>query len=183
MVSILADPHLGVCFAYILRSRPSLVAFDEEPSLFTHIEYAEDDSDSDYVDQQDEDMSDMSDDDDDDTESLAETEDEPEDSAVVLYSDITPNEAPILLAHLQSSHMTRDQYLPLAPEGSLVLRAKGGAAEPTDQTRQNCVICMTEPRVIICWPCRCLSLCDDCRGSLAARSSASKHSCPTCRQT
>lgn len=72
------------------------------------------------------------------------------------------------------------------------------------EVRRNCVICTVEPRQIICWPCRyvflfyllhhgmlmyavmsgvsCLALCDDCRENLATRSSASKHTCPCCRQ-
>ncbi|KAH7327840.1 hypothetical protein B0I35DRAFT_415878 [Stachybotrys elegans] len=31
----------------------------------------------------------------------------------------------------------------------------------------QCVVCQCSPRTIIVWPCRCLSLCDDCRVSLA----------------
>ncbi|KAG9232799.1 ubiquitin-protein ligase-like protein [Amylocarpus encephaloides] len=31
----------------------------------------------------------------------------------------------------------------------------------------QCVVCQTNPRAIIVWPCRCLSLCDDCRVTLA----------------
>ncbi|KAI4603707.1 hypothetical protein KJ359_003524 [Pestalotiopsis sp. 9143b] len=31
----------------------------------------------------------------------------------------------------------------------------------------QCVVCYNEPRTIIVWPCRCLSLCDGCRVSLA----------------
>jgi hypothetical protein len=31
----------------------------------------------------------------------------------------------------------------------------------------QCVVCQTSPRSIIVWPCRCLSLCDDCRVTLA----------------
>ncbi|KAL5511351.1 hypothetical protein ACEPAH_4567 [Sanghuangporus vaninii] len=48
--------------------------------------------------------------------------------------------------------------------------------------RMNCVICTSEPRDIICWPCRCLALCNDCRENLASRVSASKHICPCCRR-
>ncbi|EJD02179.1 uncharacterized protein FOMMEDRAFT_168701 [Fomitiporia mediterranea MF3/22] len=48
--------------------------------------------------------------------------------------------------------------------------------------RMNCVICTSEPREIICWPCRCLALCNDCRENLASRVSASKHMCPCCRR-
>ncbi|CAA7270987.1 unnamed protein product [Cyclocybe aegerita] len=46
-----------------------------------------------------------------------------------------------------------------------------------------CVICTTETREIICWPCRCLSMCDNCREALASRSAPTKHRCPCCRQT
>lgn len=31
----------------------------------------------------------------------------------------------------------------------------------------QCVVCQSAPRTIIVWPCRCLSLCDECRVSLA----------------
>jgi hypothetical protein len=31
----------------------------------------------------------------------------------------------------------------------------------------QCVVCQSTPRSIIVWPCRCLSLCDDCRVNLA----------------
>lgn len=31
----------------------------------------------------------------------------------------------------------------------------------------QCVVCQSTPRSIIVWPCRCLSLCDDCRVTLA----------------
>lgn len=31
----------------------------------------------------------------------------------------------------------------------------------------QCVVCQSSPRTIIVWPCRCLSLCDDCRVALA----------------
>ena len=31
----------------------------------------------------------------------------------------------------------------------------------------QCVVCQSSPRTVIVWPCRCLSLCDDCRVSLA----------------
>ncbi|KAL2267742.1 hypothetical protein VTJ83DRAFT_5019 [Remersonia thermophila] len=30
-----------------------------------------------------------------------------------------------------------------------------------------CVVCQSEPRTVIVWPCRCLCLCDECRVSLA----------------
>ncbi|KAJ6509023.1 hypothetical protein C8R45DRAFT_1208587 [Mycena sanguinolenta] len=114
---------------------------------------------------------------------------------VGLYTDLggtTP--APVLLAH-----MTRDDSLPLTRRryGSLVDAgpapqvtevvippvASPAPAQPIDDFRRNCVICTSEIREIICWPCRCLSMCDGCREVLAGRSAASKHRCPCCRQS
>lgn len=48
--------------------------------------------------------------------------------------------------------------------------------------RHVCVVCTIEARDIICWPCRCLAMCDGCRESLASRSAPNKHRCPCCRQ-
>ncbi|KAJ7264011.1 hypothetical protein B0H12DRAFT_1180471 [Mycena haematopus] len=124
-------------------------------------------------------------------------EEEPElgdDETVGLYTDLggtTP--APVLLAH-----MTRDDDLPLtrrrygsfvaarrAPQATEVVippLAPRPPAQPIDELRRNCVICTCDAREIICWPCRCLSMCDGCREVLASRSAASKHRCPCCRQ-
>ncbi|CAK7220941.1 hypothetical protein SBRCBS47491_004358 [Sporothrix bragantina] len=43
--------------------------------------------------------------------------------------------------------------------------ANGAAGMGSDGPQ--CVVCQSAPRTIIVWPCRCLSLCDDCRVSLA----------------
>lgn len=43
----------------------------------------------------------------------------------------------------------------------------------------QCVICQTNPRSIITWPCRCLCVCEECRVSLAMNNFGS---CVTCRQ-
>ncbi|KAI1113387.1 hypothetical protein F5Y14DRAFT_213727 [Nemania sp. NC0429] len=42
-----------------------------------------------------------------------------------------------------------------------------GNDERGAETGPHCVVCHTSPRKIIVWPCRCLSLCDECRVSLA----------------
>ena len=42
---------------------------------------------------------------------------------------------------------------------------QGGSGFGSDGPQ--CVVCQSSPRTIIVWPCRCLSLCDDCRVSLA----------------
>ncbi|PVG04101.1 hypothetical protein CPB86DRAFT_721686 [Serendipita vermifera] len=118
--------------------------------------------------------------------------------------------APVLLAHLTSSTgspLTRRRYSSLLnyQDDSLVQRngwydlqnvpqrslstvqsripGFSGIQDKPEDTVRLCVICMGSERVIICWPCRCLSMCDDCRSNLASRNGPSKHSCPCCRQS
>ncbi|KZF19312.1 hypothetical protein L228DRAFT_285742 [Xylona heveae TC161] len=43
----------------------------------------------------------------------------------------------------------------------------------------QCVVCQCSPRTILIWPCRCLSLCEDCRISLAMNNFAT---CVCCRR-
>lgn len=127
---------------------------------------------------------------------------------VSLFSDLSSapsavTSASVLLAHMtdnSSSPMTRQrfQHLMSAPSqrsNSLLSDWTDVAAtrrssssgtgmhdDSQNEARRNCVICTVEPRQIICWPCRCLALCDDCRENLASRSSASTHTCPCCRR-
>ncbi|KAF8499950.1 hypothetical protein JB92DRAFT_3089932 [Gautieria morchelliformis] len=131
--------------------------------------------------------------------------------AVGLYADISaspprralsPPLAPVLLAHVASAGagpLTRRQYSRLLahprPEdeawGAFVAERRGAAAgRAPDETeaeaedaRRNCVVCTVEARAVICWPCRCLALCDDCRANLASRFPAAKHTCPCCRRS
>ena len=44
----------------------------------------------------------------------------------------------------------------------------------------QCVVCQSAPRNVLAWPCRCLSLCEDCRVSLAMNNFGT---CVCCRQT
>jgi len=122
----------------------------------------------------------------------------------------TSTSAPLLLAHMtdtSASPLTRRRYSRLVslptqlrertpcPEdddlANFVLQRRQAKASTgqqatveseEDSTRRNCVICTTEARDIICWPCRCLAICDDCRQNMASRSAASKHICPCCRR-
>ncbi|KAJ7505509.1 hypothetical protein B0H11DRAFT_2273006 [Mycena galericulata] len=112
--------------------------------------------------------------------------------ALGLYTDLgETTSAPVLLAHMASdgSPLTRRRYGSLLNSGPRIAETPVPAPTvvrapppPLDETRRNCVICTCDPREIICWPCRCLSMCDSCREVLASRSSASKHRCPCCRQ-
>ncbi|POR37410.1 Protein ASI3 [Tolypocladium paradoxum] len=65
----------------------------------------------------------------------------------------------LLLSRRQASPRA-GAVLPIAGPGSVDASAGGGESPP-------CVVCQSSSRTIIVWPCRCLSLCDDCRVSLA----------------
>ncbi|KAI9508464.1 hypothetical protein F5148DRAFT_1196319 [Russula earlei] len=147
----------------------------------------------------------QSDDDDDEEEEEVDDDDEHEVDIVgqdidtlALFSDLsaatTSATAPYLLAHMTDtlpSPLTRRRYRSMIsgqedPEQRAWHEFVNGKRESrdlsTNELRRNCVICTAEERQIICWPCRCLALCDDCRQNLASRLPASKHTCPCCRQ-
>ena len=48
------------------------------------------------------------------------------------------------------------------------------------QTGPLCVVCQAEPRTVIAWPCRCLTVCEDCRVNLAMNNFGN---CVTCRRS
>jgi len=105
--------------------------------------------------------------------------------------------APILLAHLTSlegSPLTRRRYSDLVPCHSSATAPAPNSPQSrrnqfnieddvgSEQGRHLCVICWSADRSIICWPCRCLAMCDDCRAHIASRSTATRHTCPCCKQ-
>lgn len=71
---------------------------------------------------------------------------------------LDPEEEERLLEQLLLSHRQ--------PEATTKTNWREGASGMGDDGPQ-CVVCQSSPRTIIVWPCRCLSLCDDCRVSLA----------------
>jgi hypothetical protein len=111
--------------------------------------------------------------------------------------------AQVLMAHLSrpssSGPLTRARLAQLVPGTSLPVvlaqrRSSGTAAVAPPRSsseererRRTCVICLAEERSIICWPCRCLALCDACRDAMASRpqrgdaAGEGAHACPTCR--
>lgn len=61
--------------------------------------------------------------------------------------------------------------------------SESGGKERSSVEARACVVCLAEVREVICWPCRCLAMCNGCREALAARSVPSKHRCPCCRRS
>ncbi|KAA8892893.1 hypothetical protein FN846DRAFT_981340 [Sphaerosporella brunnea] len=101
--------------------------------------------------------------------------------------------ARLLARHLVSSTpLTRRQYSAtqlsgLAEEVALenILLSRRRPRRPQHDREEEdmdkgpvCVVCQSESRTVIVWPCRCLSLCEDCRVCLAMNNWSS---CVTCR--
>jgi hypothetical protein len=117
-------------------------------------------------------------------------------TAPVLLAHMTSNNSPLTrrgyagLLNRKRSHQPDSRHEPLDSFEQYILDRRASAKlareaselADDDETRRNCVICTVEPRDIICWPCRCLAICDGCRENLASRASTSKHTCPCCRR-
>lgn len=74
---------------------------------------------------------------------------------------LTPEEEVQILEHLIISRRSSQT----ATGGKPIAWAKG--ASGMGESGPQCVVCQSSPRSIVVWPCRCLSLCDDCRVTLA----------------
>jgi len=75
-----------------------------------------------------------------------------------------PEEEAMLLEQILLSRRTQAQT-PSEDQTGSSSWATGGAG--MGHEGPQCVVCQSMPRTVIVWPCRCLSLCDDCRVSLA----------------
>jgi hypothetical protein len=125
--------------------------------------------------------------------------------AVSLFSDLSSAPSAMTSASVLVAHMTHNSSLPMTRQRFQHLMSapshrsdsllsdwsdvaasrrssSSGTGDSHTESGRNCVVCTVEPRQIICWPCRCLAVCDDCRENLASRSSASTHTCPCCRR-
>lgn len=80
-------------------------------------------------------------------------------------------------ASKDSSRLTPDEEAQILEHLIITTRSARSSGVSPGVTRERegdsagegpmCVVCQSTPRTIIVWPCRCLSLCDDCRVSLA----------------
>jgi len=105
---------------------------------------------------------------------------------------LSPDEEERLLEHLILAR--RSRYRRQQPSYSSSSAANPPTATVSDATDPSswkdgadglgssgpqCVVCQSAPRTILAWPCRCLSVCEDCRVSLAMTNFAT---CVCCRQ-
>lgn len=89
---------------------------------------------------------------------------------------LTPEEEAELLEQLIISRRTGPRSSSPSQQDSTIAAGGGrnhentgswaGSGDPGQEGPQ-CVVCHSSPRAIIVWPCRCLSLCDECRVTLA----------------
>ncbi|MCJ1314144.1 hypothetical protein MMC25_007824 [Agyrium rufum] len=81
---------------------------------------------------------------------------------------LSPFEEAQLLEHLI---ITRRAHRAATSEGESSAAGAGASwrqgAEGLGAGGPHCVVCQSSPRTVLAWPCRCLSLCEDCRVSLA----------------
>ncbi|OAA70866.1 hypothetical protein LEL_09457 [Akanthomyces lecanii RCEF 1005] len=91
-----------------------------------------------------------------------------------IHTKLDPDEEETLLEQLLLSR--REEAARPPPQtptkstgtaSDLVTAGGSSANAGGDEQGPQCVVCQSAARTIIVWPCRCLSLCDDCRVSLA----------------
>lgn len=99
----------------------------------------------------------------------------PESTSIPTSGPLTPEEEAELLEYLIISRRSRPTR---QSPGSC---SSAPAAEASDgwHNGPQCVVCQCAPRTVLAWPCRCLSLCEDCRVSLAMNNFGT---CVCCRQ-
>jgi len=74
---------------------------------------------------------------------------------------------------------TLEQLLVTRRRQKASAKGQNGSPQSPPQTGPPCVVCQVEPRTIIAWPCRCLTVCEDCRVNLAMNNFGK---CVTCRR-
>lgn len=94
-----------------------------------------------------------------------------DDMSTLLQDELDPL---MLQDHLLHSRLTRSGLHKRYQEPSL-----GQVSDNCEDTRDySCVVCKTNDRNVIMWPCSCFAVCDDCRVSLSVRGF---NTCVCCR--
>ena len=108
-----------------------------------------------------------------DTKLLTSTRHRPPNTNLPANGPLSPDEEAQLLEHLILTRRSK----PLPGQSAADTWREGAAG--MGQGGPQCVVCQSSPRTILAWPCRCLSLCEECRLSLAMNNFGT---CVCCRQ-
>lgn len=103
------------------------------------------------------------------------------------YGKLTAQEEAELLEHLLVSrraprHAATSTSFSSSASANVHATTSGSwqdGAEGLGAGGPQCVVCQSSPRTVLAWPCRCLSLCEECRVSLAMNNFGT---CVCCRQ-
>ena len=108
-----------------------------------------------------------------DTRLLTSTRYRPQNTNLPANGPLSAEEEAQLLEHLILTR--RSQSLPRQSAAGTWREGAAGMGQGGPQ----CIVCQSSPRTILAWPCRCLSLCEECRLSLAINNFGT---CVCCRQ-
>ena len=92
---------------------------------------------------------------------------------------LTPNEEVAILEHLLLSRRAPRNAELASRLGQSASSSWSAGADGLGSSGPQCVVCQSAPRTVLAWPCRCLSLCEECRVSLAMNNFGT---CVCCRQ-
>lgn len=88
----------------------------------------------------------------------------------------------LLLEKRQQRRPVGDAAAATAASSHMTTGIGGVPQEEQDEDQATwgpCVVCRTNPRTVVVWPCRCLALCEECKVTLAMRNFAT---CVCCRR-
>ncbi|KAI4235311.1 MAG: hypothetical protein L6R40_006484 [Gallowayella cf. fulva] len=92
---------------------------------------------------------------------------------------LTPDEEATILEHLILTKRSQHAHTSATAMRGNDANTWQTGGEGLGSAGPQCVVCQSSPRTVLAWPCRCLSLCEECRVSLAMNNFGT---CVCCRQ-